>query len=61
MSKRSMTLKAELYCGIDVSAKSLAVAILRQDQPAEERSFQNNLIGHRYEGTRLFPHVSLTR
>jgi transposase len=47
MSKRSIPIKTTLYCGIDVSAKSLTVAIQRQGQPTEQRSFPNNLIGHR--------------
>src|SRR5258708_10516788 len=47
MSKRSIHVQATMYCGIDVSAKSLAVAIQRVHQPVEERSFPNNSNGHR--------------
>ncbi|HUZ96426.1 MAG TPA: transposase [Edaphobacter sp.] len=47
MSKRSSQIQGMLYCGIDVSAKSLTVAIQRVAQPAEQRSFANNPIGHR--------------
>jgi transposase len=36
-----------MYCGIDVSAKSLTVAIRRVHQPIEQRSFPNNRNGHR--------------
>ena len=35
------------YCGIDVSAKSLTVAIQRVHQQVEQRSFPNNSIGHK--------------
>ena len=47
MSKRSIQIQETLYCGIDVSAKSLTVAIQRVGQPVEQRSFANNPIGHR--------------
>jgi transposase len=36
-----------MYCGIDVSAKSLTVAIQRVHQPVEQRSFPNTSVGHR--------------
>jgi transposase len=36
-----------MYCGIDVSAKSLTVAIQSMRQPVEQRSFPNNPIGHK--------------
>ena len=45
MSKRSF--QETTYCGIDVSAKSLTVAIQRVHQPVEQRSFPNNPIGHK--------------
>jgi transposase len=35
-----------LFCGIDVSAVTLAVAVLREEQPAEQRSFDNTAAGH---------------
>src|SRR5260370_40642663 len=47
MSRRSIQIQETLYCGIDVSAKSLTVAIQRVAQPVEQRSFANNPIGHR--------------
>jgi transposase len=47
MSKRSIQIQETLYCGIDVSAKSLAVAIQHVGQPVEQRSFPNDLNGHR--------------
>ncbi|MCU1252165.1 MAG: hypothetical protein JWQ49_5194 [Edaphobacter sp.] len=47
MSKRSIQIQETLYCGIDVSAKSLTVAIQRAGQPVEQRSFPNNPNGHR--------------
>jgi transposase len=47
MNKRSIQIQETLYCGIDVSAKSLTVAIQRVGQPVEQRSFANNPNGHR--------------
>lgn len=47
MSKRSIQIQETLYCGIDVSAKSLTVAIQRVAQPVEQRNFANNPIGHK--------------
>jgi transposase len=45
MSKRSI--QETTYCGIDVSAKSLTVAIQRVHQPVEQRSFSNTSVGHK--------------
>ena len=36
-----------MYCGIDVSAKSLTVAIQRMGQPVEQRNFPNTPMAHR--------------
>ncbi|HET6217079.1 MAG TPA: transposase, partial [Acidobacteriaceae bacterium] len=47
MSKRSIRVQETMYCGIDVSAKGLTVAIQRMHQPAEQNSFPNNSSGHR--------------
>jgi transposase len=47
MSKRSIQIQETLYCGIDVSAKSLTVAIQRVGHPADQRSFPNDPNGHR--------------
>jgi transposase len=47
MSKRSIQIQETMYCGIDVSAKSLAVAIQRAGQLVEQRTFPNNPNGHR--------------
>jgi hypothetical protein len=47
MNQRSIQIQETLYCGIDVSAKSLTVAIQRLGQPVEQRSFLNNPNGHR--------------
>jgi transposase len=47
MSKRSILVQGTMYCGIDVSAKSLAVAIQRVHQPVEQRSFPNTSVGHK--------------
>ena len=47
MSKRTILVQETMYCGIDVSAKSLTVAIQRVHQPVEQRSFPNTSVGHR--------------
>jgi len=47
MSKRSIQIQETLYCGIDVSAKSLTVAIRRVGHPVGQRSFPNDPNGHR--------------
>ena len=47
MSKLSIHIQETLYCGIDVSAKGLAVAIQRVGQPIEQTSFPNNPNGHK--------------
>ena len=47
MSKQSMLVQETMYCGIDVSAKSLTVAVQRMHQPVEQNSFPNNSSGHR--------------
>jgi transposase len=47
MSQRSLQVQETMYGGIDVSAKSLAVAIQRVRQPVEQKSFPNNPNGHR--------------
>jgi transposase len=47
MSKRSIQIQETLYCGIDVSAKSLTVAIQHVGPPVEQSIFPNNLNGYR--------------
>jgi transposase len=47
MSKRSIQVQETMCCGIDVSAKSLTVAIQRMHQPVEQRSFPNTSVGHK--------------
>lgn len=47
MSKRSILVQETIYCGIDVSAKSLTVAIQQVHQPVEQRSFLNTSVGHK--------------
>jgi hypothetical protein len=37
----------KLFCGIEVSAVSLAVAVQQEDQLIEERCFPSNASGHR--------------
>lgn len=46
MSKRSSQTRETLYCGIDVSARSLTVAIQGLGHPVDQRSFPNNRNGH---------------
>jgi transposase len=47
MSKRSIQVQETMYCGIDVSAKSLTVAIQQVQRPVEQRSFPNTSVGHK--------------
>ena len=47
MSKRSNPEQASVFCGIDVSAATLAVAVQQQDQPVEQREFANSSRGHK--------------
>jgi hypothetical protein len=47
MSKKSIETQEMLYCGIDVSAKSLTVAIHGVWPPEDQRSFPNNPNGHK--------------
>src|SRR5277367_2128653 len=47
MSKRSIQVQETMHCGIDVSAKSLTVAIQQVQQPVEQRSFPNTSVGHK--------------
>src|SRR5258708_31216839 len=47
MSKRSNPEQTSVFCGIDVSAATLAVAVQQQDQPAEQREFANSTSGHK--------------
>ena len=39
--------QARVFCGIDVSRESLAVAVLAPDQPIEQREFANSASGHK--------------
>ncbi|MBB5319292.1 transposase [Tunturiibacter empetritectus] len=47
MSKRSILVQETMYCGIDVSAKSLIVVIQRGHQRVEQKNFPNNSNGHK--------------
>jgi transposase len=52
MNKPSIPVQAGVFCGIDVSAASLAVAVIEQDQPdrkqrIERREFSNRPNGHK--------------
>jgi transposase len=38
--------QASVFCGIDVSAATLAVAVMGPDQPFDERQFANSRSGH---------------
>jgi hypothetical protein len=48
MCKQSIIVPGRLYCGIDVSAVSLFVAVQREEQLIEEREFPNNASGHKF-------------
>jgi transposase len=47
MSKRTIAVKETLFCGVDVSAKSLTVVIQQDHRPLEQRTFANNASGHK--------------
>ncbi|HUD76204.1 MAG TPA: IS110 family transposase [Terracidiphilus sp.] len=47
MSKLSKVFQATVFCGIDVSAESLAVAVQQEDRPLEQREFANSAGGHK--------------
>jgi transposase len=45
--KPSTLIDGTLFCGIDVSAKSLTVAVQRKERKMEQRTFANSANGHR--------------
>jgi transposase len=47
MNKPVTTPSATVFCGIDVSAATLAVAVIEQDQPLQQREFANRSSGHK--------------
>jgi transposase len=47
MNNRVAKVEETLFCGIDVSAKSLTVAVQRKDHAAEQRTFANSASGHK--------------
>jgi transposase len=47
MNKPVTTPTATVFCGIDVSATTLAVAVIEQDQPLQQREFANRASGHK--------------
>jgi len=47
MSKLTQPKQAMVFCGIDVSAATLAVAVQQENQRFEERVFDNTASGHR--------------
>lgn len=46
MSKPIRPQQAMVFCGIDVSAETLAVAVQQEDERFEERVFENTAGGH---------------
>lgn len=49
------------FCGIDVSAATLEVALQPQDQPVQQRSFDNSPSGHRALLAWLHQHAATVR
>ena len=48
MSKESVSIRATVYAGIDVSAATLAVAVQRENREGfEQRQFANSAAGHK--------------
>ena len=46
MSKSTVARQTTVFCGIDVSAATLAVAVIESDQPVQQRQFPNRGSGH---------------
>lgn len=47
MSKRSNPAQRMVFCGVDVSAATLAVAVQQEDQPLQQHEFANTASGHK--------------
>lgn len=47
MNKLASTQQATVFCGIDVSARSLTVAVIAAEEPLAQRAFSNGPSGHR--------------
>ena len=47
MNKLSKAVWTMVFCGVDVSAATLAVAVQVEDQPVEQRELANTASGHR--------------
>jgi transposase len=47
MSKPIQSIQVKAFCGIDVSAATLAVAVQQEDQRCQERVFENTAGGHK--------------
>ena len=47
MSNQPNPAQTMAFCGIDVSAATLAVAVVKENQPAVEQQFQNTATGHK--------------
>lgn len=47
MNKLSVPVAATVFCGIDVSAATLAVAVTEPGRPVEQREFANSASGHK--------------
>jgi transposase len=46
MSQLSNPAQTMVFCGVDVSAATLAVAVVEQDQPVQQHEFANTAVGH---------------
>jgi len=47
MSKPTNSQQSKVFCGIDVSAATLAVAVIEPDRPLRQRQFSNRASGHK--------------
>jgi transposase len=47
MSKTNPSMQSTVFCGVDVSAATLAAAVHQEDQRFEQRVFSNSASGHR--------------
>jgi len=61
MNKSISTLSSTVFCGIDVSAKSLAVSVIELDGAVSQREFANSASGHKALAAWLGKHNARVR
>lgn len=61
MIKSTNPQQAAVFCGIDVSAATLAVAVIEPEQPPQKREFANRASGHKTLISWLHKHKAVVR